>query len=102
MSKNCTLASRNCSRTSKIVLATVKMVEVLIGELLDAESHTRSVILESMVVERSYVYTPIFYHLVALWRSGENIAPILRILHTEGQKTTQSTIRRCKKDKKSR
>ena len=58
MSKNCTLASRNCSRTSKIVLVTVKMVEVLIGERFDGENHTQSVILESMVVERSYVYTP--------------------------------------------
>ena len=31
---------------------------MLTGKCLDGENHTRSVILESMVVERSYVYTP--------------------------------------------
>ena len=49
------------------------------------------------------MYTPLdLYFLprnVALWRSGENIASIVRILHTEERKTTQQTIRRCKKKK---
>ena len=45
------------------------------------------------------MYTPLDLYfltcIVALWRSGENIASIDNILHTEERKT----IRRCKKKK---
>ena len=47
------------------------------------------------------MYTPLDLYfltrIVALWRSGENIASIDRILHTEERKTMEQTIRRCKK-----
>ena len=49
------------------------------------------------------MYTPLYLYfltcIVALWRSGENIASIVRILHTVEQKTTQQTSRRFKKKK---
>ena len=32
--------------------------------------------------------------IVTLWKSGENISSIVRVLQTEGRKTTQKTVRR--------
>ena len=47
------------------------------------------------------MHTPLDLYLltriVALWRSGENIPSIVRILHTEEQNTTQQTRRKKKK-----
>ena len=39
-------------------------------------------------------------HIIALWRSEENIASIVCTPHTEGRKTTQQTFRRCRNYRK--
>ena len=51
--------------------------------------------------EVMYTHLDLYFltHIAALWRSGENIAPIVRILHTGERKTTQQTSRRCKNKK---
>ena len=89
----------------EIVLVRVKMAEVLTSEYFDAENRIQSVILERIDrgCKREVMYTPLDLYflprIVALWRSGENIASIVHILNTEERKTTQQTIRRCKKKK---
>jgi len=88
----------------EIVLVRVTMAEVLTGKYFDGENRIQSVILEGeLSVVREVMYTPLdLYFLMrifALWRSGENIASIDRILHAEERKTMQQTIRRCKKKK---
>ena len=71
------------------------MAEVLTSEYFDAENRIQSVILERIDrgCKREVMYTPLDLYflprIVALWRSGENIASIL---HTEERKTTQQTI----------
>ena len=65
------------------------MSEVLIGEYIDGENCIRSVILESELhgCKGEVMYTPLdlnfLKHILALWRSGENITTILHILYKE-------------------
>ena len=83
------------------VLVGVKMAEVLTSEYFDGENCIRSVILESeltVVVRAKLCLPPLDPYfrrrIVMLWKSGENISSIVRILQTEGRKTTQKTVRR--------
>ena len=70
------------------------MAEVLIGERFDGENRTRSVILESMVVERSYVYTPgsLFFNvsccIVEEWREYRSYPP--HSAHRTGNNTANN------------
>ena len=87
------------------VFARVKMAEVQTSKYFDGENGINSVILESelIVVVREKLCIPMDLYfltrIVALWRSGENIASVARILHAEERKTTQQTSRRRKQKK---
>ena len=82
------------------------MAEVLIGEYVDSKNCIQCVKLREWIdhgckEKLCNIALDLYFltRIVVLWRSWEKIASIIRILHTEEQKTTQQTIRRCKKKK---